>query len=168
MKFVNENQATSKVHLNFPKVTPFQRHLCKIFREKQYIGIVYSYITQLSLSICYEIKSLLYTFDSLVNIRLIKKEACEYRCFEKNEFLFDFQSIYSTKLQCRPSLKSLQTFLIIRDGMTLSQSNTINSCHCPCLSQIPSILITALGIHYFSSSCQKQTKKQTYMNDFIQ
>ena len=33
-------------------------------------------------------------------------------------------------------------------------------------SQIP-ILVTALGIHYFSSSCQKQTK-QTYMNNFIQ
>ena len=42
MKFVNKT--TLKFHLKTAKVTPFQRNLCKIFRQKQYIGIVYSYI----------------------------------------------------------------------------------------------------------------------------
>ena len=43
MKSANENYF--KVHLKLPKVTPFYRNLCKIFGEKQYINIVYSYIT---------------------------------------------------------------------------------------------------------------------------
>ena len=49
----------------------------KIFREKQYIGIVYSYITLLSLPISCKIKNSWCTFDSLVNIRLINKETHE-------------------------------------------------------------------------------------------
>ena len=52
-------------------------NLCKLFREKQYIGIVYNYITYLSLPISYKIKSLWYKFDSLVNIQLTNK-TCEY------------------------------------------------------------------------------------------
>ena len=36
--------------------------------------------------------------------------------------MLDFQRIYLTKLECRPSLKFLQTFIIIGDGMAL--------CHC--------------------------------------
>ena len=50
----------------------------KIIRKKQYIGIVYSYITEASLPISCKIKSWRYIFDSLVNIRLINKETCEH------------------------------------------------------------------------------------------
>ena len=34
--------------------------------------------------------------------------------------VFDIQCIYLIKLECRPSLRFLQTFLMIRDDMTLS------------------------------------------------
>ena len=46
-------------------------------------------------------------FDSLVNIRLINKETCECQRLRKMSFweIFGFQCIYSTKLECRPSLK---------------------------------------------------------------
>ena len=65
-------------------------------------------------------KSLWYTFDSLVNIRWINKETCEYQRLKKMSFwkIFDFQCICVSKLGCRPSLKSLRTFVIIKDGMT--------------------------------------------------
>ena len=65
-------------------------------------------------------KSLWYTFDSLVNIRWINKETCEYQLLKKMSFrkIFDFQCICVAKLGCRPSLKSLRTFVIVRDGMT--------------------------------------------------
>ena len=49
--------------------------------------------------------------------------------------MLDIQCIYIAKLGCGPSLKSLRTFIMIRDDMTLcrctysSQSNT-NPCHC--------------------------------------
>ena len=35
--------------------------------------------------------------------------------------MFDFQCVHLTKLECRHSLKSLQTFAMIRDDVTLSQ-----------------------------------------------
>ena len=75
----------------------------------------------------HKIKSFWYTFDSLINIWLIiKKTACEYvniSVWEKwvSEKFFHFQSIYFTKLEYRPHLKSLRTFIMIRDDMTLCQ-----------------------------------------------
>ena len=67
-------------------------------------------------------------FDSLVNIWLINKETCEYQRVTKISFLeiFDLLCIYLTKLRCRPSLKSLQTFIIIIYDMNL--------CCCSCFS----------------------------------
>ena len=81
---------------------------------------------------------MLYSFDSLVKIRWINKEICEYHRLRKMSFweIFDFQCIYVAKLGCRPSLKTLRTFIMIRDDMTLyrctysSQSHT-SPCHCP-------------------------------------
>ena len=79
------------------------------------------------------------TFDSLVNIRLINKETWKYHRLRKMSFweIFDFQCIYVDKLRCRPSLKSLETFIMIRHYIDLtlcrctysSQSNT-NTFHC--------------------------------------
>ena len=53
----------------------------------------------------------------------IRKETCEYRCLRKTNFSenFDFQRIFSTKSKCRLPLKFFQTFIMIRDGMTLCQ-----------------------------------------------
>ena len=61
--------------------------------------------------------------------------------------IFDFQCIYLTKLEYRPSLESPQTLIMIRDER-LCVDVLIPA------SQIP-ILVTALGILYFSSSGQK-------------
>ena len=59
--------------------------------------------------------------------------------------IFDFQCIYLTKLEYRPSLKSLRTFIMINSvSVYLWQ-----------LAKYTLILVIALGIHYFSSSCQK-------------
>ena len=79
-----------------------------------------------------------YTFDSLVNVRWINKETCQHQRLRKMSFceIFDFHCIYAAKLGCRTSLKSLQTFIMIRYDMTLcrctysSKSHT-NPCHCP-------------------------------------
>ena len=139
-------RTTSQFHLKT------QRNLCKILREKQYVG-------KLSLAIFYKIKSFWYTFDSLAKIQLINKENCEYQCLRKMSFLeiFHFQGIYLSRLQCRPSLKSLPTFTMIRNNLTLcrctysSKSNTILF-HCPRHSLFQFLL----------------SKKQTYINDFIQ
>ena len=133
------------------------RNLCRIF-----IGIVYSYITELSLQISYKIKNLWYTFDLLVNIRLINKETCEHvniSVWEKwVSEKYDFQCIYLTKLEYRTSLKSLRTFKIIRDDMTVPV-------YLFQLVKYITFLATALDIHYLSLSCQK---KKSYLNDFMQ
>ena len=74
IKFVNENKFINSLE-NIQKSLPFiDRSLCQIFKEKQFTGIVYSDVTQRSLTICYEIKCLWYTLDLLVNIRSINKE----------------------------------------------------------------------------------------------
>ena len=126
------------------------RNLCRIF-----IGIVYSYITELSLQISYKIKNLWYTFDLLVNIRLINKETCEHvniSVWEKwVSQKYDFQCIYLTKLEYRTSLKSLRTFKIIRDDMTVPV-------YLFQLVKYITFLATALDIHYLSLSCQKKKK----------
>ena len=53
-----------------------------------------------------------------------------------------FQRTYSTKSKCKPFLKFLRTFNMIRDGSVLSTASQI------------AILATARGIHYSSFSCQ--------------
>ena len=65
-------------------------------------------------------KSLWYTFDSLVNIRWINKETCENQRLNEMSFwkIFHFQCICVAILGCRPSLRSLRTFVIIKDGTT--------------------------------------------------
>ena len=67
---------------NLQKSLPFRViYVKKILIEKKnvkYIGIDYCYITYLSLPISCKIKRLRYTFDSLVNIRLINKELREH------------------------------------------------------------------------------------------
>ena len=45
VKSAYENYLLQKFTWKLAKVTFFLRNLCKIFRVKQYIGIVYSYIT---------------------------------------------------------------------------------------------------------------------------
>ena len=80
-----------------------------------------------------------YAFDSLVNIRWINKEICEYhQRLRKMSFweILDFHCIYTAKLGYRPFFEFLRTFIMIKDNMTLcrctysSLSNT-NPCHCP-------------------------------------
>ena len=44
-KELSYKKLVEKLFLNLPKVTTFQTNLCKIFSEKQYIGIVYGYVT---------------------------------------------------------------------------------------------------------------------------
>ena len=56
MKSVTENYFKSSLE-NFQKSFAFRETYVR-YLEKQFIGIVYSYITQLSLTICYEIKYL--------------------------------------------------------------------------------------------------------------
>ena len=64
-------------------------------------------------------------------------QACEYQRLTKMSLweIFDFQCIYLTKLQNRPSLKSFRTFVMIRNdsgvGMFIPASQIYtNLCHC--------------------------------------
>ena len=70
--------------------------------------------------------------------------------FERNDFLRDiwFSRHLFKQTRRRPSLKLLQSFIMIRDDESLSVYLVIGSA-----SQIL-ILATALGIHYLSYSCQ--------------
>ena len=63
--------------------------------------------------------------------------ACEYQRLKKMSSweIFDFQCIYLTKLQNRPSLKSFRTFVMITDdsgvGVFIPASQIYtNLCHC--------------------------------------
>ena len=86
----------------------------------------------------------------------MNKETCECQHLRKMSFweIFNIQCIYIAKLGCRPSMKSLWTFIMIRDDMTL--------CWCTYSSSQISILFTALGIHYFSYSGQRKKNKLTW------
>ena len=87
MKSANESYFKSSLESpqkSFPFC--FQRGFCKIFREKQYIGIVYGYITQLPLPVSCEIKKMRYTFDSPVNIKLNNTEKWERQRLRKMRF----------------------------------------------------------------------------------
>ena len=112
-----------------------------------YECIVYSYVTYLSLSISCKIKSLWYTFNSHVNFQWIITKHVNISVWEKW-----FSDIYAAKLECRNSLKSLQSFIMIRNDMNL--------CRCTDLpSQIP-VLVTALSIFsQFLLSKKKKKKK---------
>ena len=50
--------------------------------------------------------------------------ACEYQCLREMSFweIFDFQCIYLTKLEYRPSLKSLRTFITLSIGVPIPAS----------------------------------------------
>ena len=113
-----------KFALKLPKVNPFSETYV-IYLEKNDIYIVFSYFILRSFQAC-DIHSI-HQFD-WSNIRWINKETSEYQHLRKITFwkMFDFQWIYVAKLGCRPSLKSLRTFIIIKADMTL--------CRCTCSS----------------------------------
>ena len=80
----------------------------------------------------------------------MNKETCECQLLIKMSLweIFDIQCIYIANLRCRPSMKSLWIFIMIRDDMTL--------CWCTYPSSQISILFTTLCIHYFSYPGQRR------------
>ena len=106
-------KTTPKVRLKASKSHVLLEKLIK----KQCTGIACSYITWLLLQISCKIKSLWYIRFTIVNIRWINRETCGDESLRKMSFreIFDFQCIHVAKLGFKPSLKSLRTFIVIKD-----------------------------------------------------
>ena len=78
----------------------------------------------------------------------------KYQCSRKINFkeIFDFQRVYLTKSKCRPSLESLQNFIMTPCLGTWPCWSNNNPCHSP-------------GHSVFQLSVSEN--KPSYLNDFI-
>ena len=113
---INENH-NERVIWKLPKATLFGWYLCNIFRENIMTYALY-YLSLSSFNLLWK------QWSFVTSIWLIsKKNKWKCECVRKMAFyeIFDFQCTFLIKLTYRYLLKFLQTFIMVKDDITLCQ-----------------------------------------------